>query len=97
MKLHRAYSPAGAGAAAPDGKWLGAAYLVTDGSVSYLRVNGRELSVEANGSACVVWTGHTSPTVALLSAAKDVLETLDLGSMSNAPGWPKEQPLPPGA
>jgi hypothetical protein len=97
MKLHRGYSPAGAGAAAPDGRWLGAAYLVTDGSVSYLRVKGRELSVEANGSACVVWRGHTPPTIALLSEAKDVLETLDLGSRSNAPGWPKGMPLPPGA
>jgi hypothetical protein len=96
-KLHRGYSPAGAGAATPDGRWLGAAYLVTDGSVSSLLVNGRELSVEANGSACVVWTGHTPPRVALLSAAKDVLEILDLGSRSRAPGWPKGMPLPPRA
>jgi len=95
VKLHRGYSPVRAGAAAPDGRRLGAAYLLTDGSVSYLRVNGRELSVEANGSACVVWTGHTPPTVALLSVAQDVLETLELGR-SSAPGWPEGMPLPPG-
>ena len=79
MTPRRAYCPAAAGVAAPGGRWLSAALVLTDGSVAALRTDEpRDVSVAANGSACLIWVGHAPPSVSLLSNTGDVMEVLDL-------------------
>jgi hypothetical protein len=81
MTPHRAYCPAAAGVAAPGGRWLSAALVLTDGSVAALRTDEpRDVSVAANGAACLIWVGDTPPQVSLLSNTGDVMEVLDLST-----------------
>jgi hypothetical protein len=97
VKPRRGYCPSSAGVAAPGGRWLSAALVLTDGSVAALRTHEpRDVSVAANGAACLIWEGDTPPQVSLLSDTGDVVESLDLGTQLRSLGRPEGAPLPGG-